>query len=72
MAKFSVGDIVRLNSGSPSLTVTGYDGDVRVRVVWIERTEPIFMTVHEDCFGLVLSKQKLDEKRAEATEKVAE
>ena len=63
LAKFSVGDVVRLNSGSPKLTVaeaTDHSPDNAIKVVWItgdsytgELQKPEFLTLNEDCFKKV-------------------
>lgn len=37
--KFNNGDVVKLNSGGPKMTVSGYGDDGRVVCVWFEKSK---------------------------------
>lgn len=59
MAKFNVGDVVKLNSGSPKLTVAEIFEHVNhnIKVVWItgdayngDVQKPEFLQLNEECF----------------------
>ena len=63
MAKFNVGDVVKLNSGSPKLTVaevvasTFAGVPTAIKVVWItgdayngDVQKPEFLMLNEECF----------------------
>lgn len=52
MYKFKVGDVVRLKSGSPKLTVTDVMNDPLITVTWIvyETSETRTLTAFADCF----------------------
>lgn len=58
MSKFKIGDTVKLNSGSPLLTIIKIDLHNKVQVVWLHNDKAMTETIHEDCFTPVNIKKR--------------
>lgn len=54
MIKFKLGDVVRLKSGGPTMTVTSIDRDGDVGVIWFLNGEIRSASILANCLDLIV------------------
>jgi uncharacterized protein YodC (DUF2158 family) len=62
--ELKTGDVVRLKSGSPKMTIKGPDGDTIWAVQWIDRNGKLQSdSFHEDMLDIFVTKKRPDTDR---------